>query len=101
MKTGHSYEHFRTKVQPALLSKANEFRMLGYDTITPDGIWTFLMEKKWKNSQKDIHLYKVVADILAVQVGEYMNYATVEAFRMADSFSISEEERKALFEGEK
>lgn len=97
MKVEHIYDQFRGKVQPALESKASEFRVLGYETITPDEIWTYLIEKKWRRLKENIHLYEVVADILALKVGDYMNYATVEAFREADIFSISEEERKALF----
>lgn len=101
MTADHMYDRFRDKVQPALLSKIGEFHYFGYATVTAEEIWTFLVEKKWRRPKEDIHLYEIVSDILSVKVGDYMNYATVEAFKKADPFSISDEERRALFEGEK
>lgn len=100
MVNAHLYDQFREQVQPALLAKVGEFRISGYETIKADEIWTFLIEKKWRRPKENIHLYEVVSDILSIKIGDYMNYATVEAFKKADPFSISEEERKALFEGE-
>lgn len=95
----HTYNRFRNKVQPAILSKLREFHVLGYDTVTADSLWDFLINSKWKNQSENIRLYEIVSDILAVKIGEYMTYTTVESFKASEAgpFSISEEERKALF----
>jgi murein tripeptide amidase MpaA len=96
LKVGHEYDRFRTLVKPALESKLNEFRMLGYGNITEQELWDFLIKKKWKRVREEIHLYQIVQEILSVQVNEYMNFATVEAFKMADFDLDDEEARKDL-----
>ncbi|MDE3839734.1 post-transcriptional regulator [Bacillus methanolicus] len=96
MEVGHEYDRFRTLVKPALESKLNEFRMLGYEKITEQELWEFLIKKKWKKMKKEPHLYQIVQEILSVQVNEFMNFATVEAFMMADFDLDDEEARKEL-----
>lgn len=96
MVNGHEYERFRELVHPALKSKVVEFNILGYQTVSEQEIWNFLMAKKWRKSKEDVHLYEVVQDILGVQVGQYMSYATVEAFKSPEFSLDNEEDRKAL-----
>ncbi|AIE60864.1 post-transcriptional regulator [Bacillus methanolicus] len=96
MNVGHEYDRFRTLVKPALESKLNEFRLLGYEKITEQELWDFLTKKKWKKVREEIHLYQIVQEILSVQVNEYMNFATVEAFKLTDFDINSEESRKEL-----
>jgi len=96
MNIGHTYDRFRKAVQPALISKLEEFYLLGYGTVSEDSLWEFLTKKKWRKPKEDIKIYEVVEEIFGVSVGEYMNYATVEAFK-ADEFSFaSDEERREL-----
>ncbi|WP_078545405.1 post-transcriptional regulator [Litchfieldia alkalitelluris] len=80
------YEQFRETVKPALKSKIEEFKLYGYDSVKEDELWNFLCKKKWKRDRDEKRLYQVVEDILSVKVGEYMNYATVEAFKSPDFF---------------
>jgi hypothetical protein len=93
MEIGHVYNRFHTQVQPALISKVEEFRLLGYETIDEGALWEFLIHKKWKKAKEEVPLSEIVNDILSVKVGEYMNYATIEAFRM-DDFAFDDEEGK-------
>lgn len=96
MEIGHNYDRFRKAVHPALTSKMEEFSLLGYGTISQDSLWDFLRKKKWRKPKEDVMVYEVVSDILSVNVGEYMNYATVEAFK-SDEFSLAnDEERREL-----
>ncbi len=37
---------FINKVRPALISKQEEFLLLGYDNVSQEDIWTFLLEKE-------------------------------------------------------
>ncbi|AGK55050.1 post-transcriptional regulator [Bacillus sp. 1NLA3E] len=96
MNFGHDYDCFHEAVYPALKSKLEEFMLLGYATISERELWTYLTNKKWRKCKEDIHLYEIVQDILSVQIGDYMNFATVEAFKQPDFSFESEEDRKEL-----
>lgn len=80
------YDSFRITVKPALRSKLEEFALFGYDKITEDDLWTFLISKKWKKDTEAKQLHIIVNDVLAVKVGEYMNYATVGALKSPNFF---------------
>lgn len=97
MKIGHEYDRYRSQVQPALKSKLDEFRLLGYETINEQALWNYLTKKKWRKVQEDIKLYEVVQDIMSVNVGEYMNFATIEAFKKTEfSFDNNDELKELL-----
>jgi hypothetical protein len=91
MESRHSYEAYRNQVTPALNSKREEFEMLGYGSVSEQQLWDFLVQKKWKKQKEDIRLYEIVAEIMAVQPGEFMNHATVEAFKLG-SFALDDED---------
>jgi hypothetical protein len=91
MGSGHRYDEYRNKVTPALNSKREEFEMLGYGSVSGEQLWDFLAQKKWKKPKEEIRLYEIVADILAIQPGEFMNYTTVEAFKLG-SFALDDED---------
>ncbi|PLR93746.1 post-transcriptional regulator [Bacillus sp. T33-2] len=93
MDFGHMYEQFYGKVKPALESKLEEFSMLGYGTVTEKELWDYLTKKKWKKPKEDVHVYEIVADILSVQPGQFMNYATVEAFKFS-GFSFEDDQER-------
>lgn len=97
MSSTHIYDQFRSQVKPVLNSKIEEFHILGYDTIKEDDLWVFLTKKKWKKPSEEIRISELVQEILNVKVADYMNYATIEAFKTVDLYSVlSEEERKNL-----
>lgn len=83
-KDKHVYDDYFNMLKPALASKAEEFEVLGYDSVSKEDIWNFLKQKTWKNPKEGIRIYELVADIMSVKPGDYMNYATVEAFRSPD-----------------
>ena len=39
--------------RPALQSKQEEFKLLGYDTVSEMDIWDYLVKKKWKKEKED------------------------------------------------
>lgn len=96
MKIGHEYDYFRTTVKPALESKLDEFRLLGYKKVTEQELWEFLTKKKWKNTKENVRLFEIVEEIMEVKVSEYIHYTTIEAFKEADFVFDSEEERREL-----
>ncbi|OIK17003.1 post-transcriptional regulator [Bacillus sp. MUM 116] len=90
MENRHAYDHFRSQVKPALTSKLTEFQILGYNSVTENGLWEFLQKKKWKKVKDEIYLHEIIQDILAVKVSDYMSFATIEAYKSAD-FSLEDE----------
>jgi hypothetical protein len=97
LKIDHEYEPFRIQVKPALRSKIDEFRLLGYDTILEKDLWVYLTRKKWKKVIDDIKLYQIVQDILSVKVSDYMSFATIEAYKTPEILLKDENEWKELF----
>ncbi|NHM30444.1 post-transcriptional regulator [Neobacillus terrae] len=90
MGIGHMYDYYRNQIKPALESKLEEFRLLGYETVTEDELWNFLIRKRWKKPEEDKKLYEIVQDILAVKVSDYMGFAAIEAYKNPE-FSLKDE----------
>lgn len=83
----HPLDHFREQVKPAVISKIEEFVLLGYDRVSEEEIWKYLTMKKWKRNSEGKMLHQVVNDILTLRICEFMNFATVEAYKSPDWFS--------------
>ncbi|MBP1914895.1 post-transcriptional regulator [Lederbergia galactosidilytica] len=86
-KREHPYDSYFHILDPTLQSKIEEFTVLGYGTIEKVDLWAFLTQKKWKTYKEGIRIYELVSDILSVKIGDYMNFATVEAYKAPDLFS--------------
>ena len=97
MTKNHPYQRYYFKVKPALKIKLEEFLMLGLKEIVVEDIWNYLTTKKWKNPRENIHLYEIVADILALSSSQFMTYQVVEAYKAPSLFEpLSKEELKEL-----
>ncbi|MDF2858481.1 MAG: post-transcriptional regulator [Neobacillus sp.] len=90
MENSHAFNQFRSKVEPALLSKLEEFQLLGYDSVSEDGLWGYLVKKKWKKVKDEKKLYEIVDDILSVKVSDFISYTTIETYKKND-FDIKDE----------
>ncbi|GIN97968.1 post-transcriptional regulator ComN [Siminovitchia terrae] len=77
----HEYDDYFHRLKPALLSKAEEFVILGYEDISIEDLWRFLTEKAWKKPKAGVRVHELVSDIFLLKIGDFMNFATVEAFR--------------------
>ena len=82
----HLYDDYFHMLKPVLISKVEEFLVLGYEDVNKEDIWRYLTVKKWKKPKEGIRVYELVSDIMSIRVGDYMNFATVEAFRSSDPF---------------
>ncbi|MDA7027651.1 post-transcriptional regulator [Bacillus sp. CLL-7-23] len=85
----HPADLYKDHLKPFLLSKLEEFRILGYGDVRIEDLWSFLLNKKWRNL-KDVQIYKLADAILAVKIGEFMNYATVESFKTSNLLNSKE-----------
>lgn len=60
-------------------SKAEEFQMLGYDAVTAEEIWECVSDKYAKQGFPALH--RIVNDILSLKVTQFMNWATLSAYK--------------------
>lgn len=74
-------QEWKKELQPALLSKCDEFKLYGYHDITEEELWNCLKEKVWKGNPSK-RLYEVTADIFHLPSSTYMNYIRVGALRV-------------------
>lgn len=96
VRTSHKFDSFRYQVQPAIASKVEEFSLLGYGEVKEQELWDYLTTKKWRKAAEDKRIAEIVDDILSVKVGDYFNFATIEAFKGAEFAFDDEDELREL-----
>ncbi|AJS57538.1 hypothetical protein UB51_02500 [Paenibacillus sp. IHBB 10380] len=72
---------FDVDIQMMCKSKAEEFRLIGYEHVTGKDIWTCVSSKYAKEGIPP--LYKLANDILSLKVTSFMNFMTMSAYRGA------------------
>ncbi|KKI92334.1 competence protein ComN [Bacillus sp. SA1-12] len=82
-------DQLRDHVKPAIVSKLEEFVLLGYEDVSEEKLWAFLKNKKWKKSP-ELSVHEIVRDVLALKIGDFMNYATIESYKSANWFESEE-----------
>ncbi|WP_375546927.1 post-transcriptional regulator [Paenibacillus sp.] len=60
-------------------SKAEEFRLVGYEHVTSKDIWRCISSKYGKEGMPPLH--RLVNDILSLKVLTFMNYMTISAYK--------------------
>ncbi|MHA0858365.1 post-transcriptional regulator [Paenibacillus sp. CMAA1364] len=60
-------------------SKAEEFRMIGYEHVTGKEVWACVSAKYEKEGTPSLH--KLVNDILSLKVTAFMNFMTMAAYK--------------------
>ncbi|MNE72389.1 Post-transcriptional regulator ComN [compost metagenome] len=73
------YEELSDVIEAMCASKAEEFRLLGYEYVTGKDIWECVSSKYAKEGQPP--LYKLVNDIYSLKATTYMNYLMLAAYR--------------------
>lgn len=58
-----SVKELYNRLIPALRTKCNEMRRIGYTYIKEEDIWNYLKEMKWKKSN-NLALHEMVNDVL-------------------------------------
>ncbi|RXZ84502.1 hypothetical protein EBB07_00320 [Paenibacillaceae bacterium] len=66
-------------IEVLCLSKADEFRLIGYEHVTGKEVWACVSDKYAKHGQPPLH--RIVNDILSLKVTQFMNFMTMSAFR--------------------
>lgn len=72
-------DEWKDILDPALDSKVEEFKLMGYGQATKEAIWACLKDKVWKGSPNK-RLHEAVQDIFHLKTSLFMSYLTVSAF---------------------
>ncbi|XEC93142.1 post-transcriptional regulator [Paenibacillus tarimensis] len=74
-------EEMNRTIEELCNSKAEEFRLIGYEQVTGREVWECVSDKYHKHGQPALH--QIVNDILSLKVTRFMNFMTLNAFRGA------------------
>ncbi|MEK3890608.1 post-transcriptional regulator [Bacillus sp. FSL K6-3431] len=88
----HPYDSYFYVLDPVLVSKVEEFTVLGYEEVSKTDLWEYLTRKVWRKPKEGIRMYELVSDVISLDIGKYMNFATVEAFKSPNWLSDLESE---------
>lgn len=69
-------------IESLCISKAEEFRMLGYEHVTGQDIWNCVSGRYTEGKTPQLH--EIVNDILSLKVVQFMNYMMVRAYTLDD-----------------
>lgn len=72
-------EELDAMIEELCLSKAEEFRLMGYEHVSGKDIWNCVNAKYVKTGQPELH--RLVNDILSLKVTQFMNFMTLSAFK--------------------
>ncbi|MFG6148406.1 post-transcriptional regulator [Halobacillus sp. B23F22_1] len=90
---------WKETIWPVLVSKANEFRLIGYKKASVEDVWQCMQKKIWKNNPQK-RLYEVVQDIFHLSNNQYVSFITVEAYQNDDLMASIEAIRHGSSETE-
>ena len=97
MVNNHPYEKHFELLQPALISKMEEFSLYDYNQVTVNELWNYLIHKVWKHPKDNVRTYELVSDVLSINIMRFMNYSTMEAYKSPDLLAdINHEELQEL-----
>ncbi|GIO35624.1 hypothetical protein J41TS12_04850 [Paenibacillus antibioticophila] len=72
-------EQLNEAIESLCQSKAEEFRLIGYEHVSGLDIWECVSQKYEKEGYPPLH--QMVNDILSLKVTQFMNYMTISAYR--------------------
>lgn len=75
----HTQADLNVVIEDMCRSKAEEFRMLGYEHVTGQEIWECVSDKYHKTGVPPLH--RVVNDILSLKVTQFMNWMTMSIYK--------------------
>lgn len=78
-RSGMADEELTGMIEELCHSKAEEFRMLGYEHVDGKEIWDCVSAKYAKTGMPELH--QLVNDILSLKVTQFMNHMTLSAFK--------------------
>lgn len=84
-------EQVRQYINPFLISKLEEFQLLGMERVTMDELWGFVLERMKKKKIKEVFLHELVNFIMRLSVNDYLNKIRLEMFKGLDLEAFGEQ----------
>ncbi|MCM2676537.1 post-transcriptional regulator [Alkalicoccobacillus plakortidis] len=85
------FEVWKDDMEPVLVSKVEEFHMLGYDKATKDEIWRCVTERLHKKKSY-VPFYTFTDELLNLKVSVYMTWLTVNSYKEPENWFSDFEE---------
>lgn len=97
MEIKQTVSEWKQMIIPALTSKAEELRMMGYSQATPEDVWACLVKKVWKG-EPEKRIYEIVQDVFHLASNTYLSYLTMSSYQndnlMASIAALTGEKEK-------
>lgn len=77
-------EQLNALIEQLCLSKADEFKLLGYEHVEGREIWAYVEERYKKSGLPSLN--RIVNDILSLKITSFMNWLTLNAYKGTDLF---------------
>lgn len=77
---------WKATIEPVLVSKIEEFHLMGYESVTHEELWKFITVKL-KKKQQEWMLHQAVQAIFKLNINDFMNWLTIEAYQADGLFS--------------
>lgn len=84
------FEVWKNDVMPALISKVEEFHMMGYNRATEEELWECVIAKLRKQKSL-VQIHYLVSCILSLKATDYMTWLTVGAYKGPNWFANEDE----------
>ncbi|SFP93675.1 post-transcriptional regulator [Salibacterium halotolerans] len=88
MNTG-PFEVWKEDVEPALISKMEEFHQFGYTSVKKEDIWALAM-KKLQKQEVSLRIHALVQAVMHLSIRDYMNDVTIASYKESASLYSSE-----------
>jgi hypothetical protein len=85
-----NWDMARGHIEPYLVSKLEEFRLLGLNHLTMDELWSFVKETLVKRKKDSLQLHELVNFIMRLSVNDYLNKIRLEMFKGINLEQIKE-----------
>jgi hypothetical protein len=73
-----NWKDYEEDVKSLCLAKAAEFHLLGYEEVTAKEVWQCVQGMV---KQDDLHLYQMVELVMGLNIGKFMNFMTLSAYK--------------------
>lgn len=73
------FSHYSQDIEGLCISKAREFRLLGYEQVSGKDIWECVSESYYKKGFPPLH--RIVNDIMSMRVTKLMNWMTLNVYK--------------------
>ncbi|SDY47626.1 Post-transcriptional regulator [Evansella caseinilytica] len=76
------WKTWETEMEVVLLSKAEEWQLLGYDQVTKEDVWQCFLSKLPRLDVPDpVRPHWLAAELFHMKANDYMNWLTLQAYK--------------------